>query len=148
LNGNRRIGEIDPVGAKTSYGYDTSGFAHTVTDPNGNVATTGHDVRGNTVSQTTCQNQTAGACATAYYSYFPDDTTAQLTTADARNDLMLTVRDGRSASATDPTRSDAAAQGISTSCPGRPSAAGAAVQTRSSWRGRPVEATRAIIMPW
>ncbi|HEY0806904.1 MAG TPA: LamG-like jellyroll fold domain-containing protein, partial [Pseudonocardiaceae bacterium] len=103
LNGNRQIARIDGLGNRTSYGYDTSGFLYTVTDPNGDVTTTGHDVRGNTVSQTTCQNQAAGTCATAYYSFYPDDTTAQLTTADPRNDVMLTVRDGRSASATDGT---------------------------------------------
>ena len=103
LNGNRLIGEIDGLGHKTSYGYDTSGFLHTVTDPDGVVTTTGHDVRGNTVSQTTCQNQAGSVCSTAYYSYFPDDTSTQLTTADPRNDEVLTVRDGRSASATDNT---------------------------------------------
>ncbi|HEX7661183.1 MAG TPA: LamG-like jellyroll fold domain-containing protein, partial [Pseudonocardiaceae bacterium] len=103
LHGNREIAEIDALGFKTSYGYDTSGFLYTTTDPDGNVTTTGHDVRGNTVSQTKCQNQAAGTCSTAYYTYYPDDTTAQLTTADPRNDLLLTVRDGRSASATDNT---------------------------------------------
>lgn len=103
LNGNRLISQTDGLGHTTSYGYDTSGFLHTVTDPNGNVTTSGHDVRGNTVSQTTCQNQAAGLCSTAYYTYYPDDTSAQLTTADPRNDLLLTVRDGRSASASDTT---------------------------------------------
>src|SRR5581483_11813277 len=61
------------------FGYDVGGFLDTVTDPNGNVVTTGHDVRGNTVSQTTCQNQAANACATTYYSYYPDDTSTTLT---------------------------------------------------------------------
>jgi RHS repeat-associated protein len=103
LNGNRLIAQIDALGDRTTYGYDTAGFLHTVTDPDGDVTTTGHDVRGNTVSQTTCQNQATNTCATAYYTYYPDDTTAQLTTTDPRNDLPLTVRDGRSASATDNT---------------------------------------------
>ncbi|MFI9384800.1 LamG-like jellyroll fold domain-containing protein [Kutzneria sp. NPDC052558] len=101
-NGNRKLSEIDGLGNKTSYGYDSAGFLNTVTDPNGVVSTTGHDVRGNTVSQTTCQNQQAGICSTAYFTYYPDDTSKTLSP-DARNDVMLTVRDGRSASATDNT---------------------------------------------
>ncbi|MFC0437396.1 LamG-like jellyroll fold domain-containing protein [Kutzneria buriramensis] len=101
-NGNRKLSETDGLGNKTSYGYDSAGFLNTVTDPNGVVNTTGHDVRGNTVSQTTCQNQSAGICSTAYFTYYPDDTTKTLTP-DARNDVMLTVRDGRSSSATDNT---------------------------------------------
>ncbi|REH51886.1 RHS repeat-associated protein [Kutzneria buriramensis] len=102
INGNRKVSETDGLGNKTSYGYDSAGFLNTVTDPNGVVNTTGHDVRGNTVSQTTCQNQAAGICSTAYFTYFPDDTTKTLSP-DARNDVMLTVRDGRSSSATDNT---------------------------------------------
>ncbi|MFE2914382.1 LamG-like jellyroll fold domain-containing protein [Kitasatospora indigofera] len=101
--GYRQIAEVDGAGNKTTYGYDTGGFLHTVTDPNGDVTTTGHDVRGNTVSTTACQNQAAGTCATKYFTYYPDATTAPLTTADPRNDVLLTVRDGRSASATDNT---------------------------------------------
>ncbi|OXM65635.1 LamG-like jellyroll fold domain-containing protein [Amycolatopsis vastitatis] len=100
--GNHKVAETDTNGKRTTYGYDTSGFLHTTTDPNGNVVTVGHDVRGNVVSQTTCQDQAAEKCSTSYSTYFPDDTTAQLTTADARNDLMLTSRDPRSSSATDP----------------------------------------------
>ncbi|GAA0692758.1 hypothetical protein GCM10010193_54170 [Kitasatospora atroaurantiaca] len=102
-NGYRAVAEVDGEGAKTSYGYDTGGFMRTVTDPNGNVTTTGHDVRGNTVSVTGCQNQAAGTCSTRYFTYYPDATTSPLTTADARNDVLLTVRDGRSSSATDNT---------------------------------------------
>ncbi|MFJ8136846.1 LamG-like jellyroll fold domain-containing protein [Streptomyces sp. NPDC096013] len=102
-NGNRALTETDGLGNKTSFGYDTAGFEHTVTDPNGAVTTTGHDVRGNIVSSTSCQDQVANKCNTEYYTYYPDDTTAQLTTADPRNDQLLTERDGRSASATDNT---------------------------------------------
>ncbi|WP_308314609.1 LamG-like jellyroll fold domain-containing protein [Streptomyces gilvus] len=102
-NGNRALTETDGLGNKTSFGYDTAGFEHTVTDPNGAVTTTGHDVRGNVVSSTNCQDQVANKCNTEYYTYYPDDTTAQLTTADPRNDQLLTERDGRSASATDTT---------------------------------------------
>ncbi|NUS09891.1 MAG: Teneurin-1 [Streptomyces sp.] len=102
-NGERELSETDGLGYTTSFGYDTGGFEHTVVDPNGAMTVTGHDVRGNVVSSTTCQDQAAQKCSTEYYTYFPDDTTAQLTTADPRNDVLLTERDGRSASATDTT---------------------------------------------
>ncbi|MFG3048314.1 LamG-like jellyroll fold domain-containing protein [Streptomyces sp. NPDC048241] len=102
-HGNREIEWIDGLGQKTSFGYDTGGFERTVTDPNGAVTTTGHDPRGNAVSVTTCQDQAANKCSTRYFTYYPDDTSAQLTTADPRNDLPLTFRDPRSASATDNT---------------------------------------------
>ncbi|MFD7540923.1 LamG-like jellyroll fold domain-containing protein [Streptomyces sp. NPDC059819] len=102
-HGDRQLTHTDGLGNTTSFGYDTGGFEHSVTDPNGAMTVTGHDVRGNVVSAATCQDQAANACSTEYFTYFPDDTTAQLTTADPRNDLVLTHRDGRSASATDPT---------------------------------------------
>ena len=102
LNGNRLLSETDALGATTSYGYDTSGFLNTITDPNGNVTVTGHDVRGNQVSETTCQDQAAQKCSTSYYGYYPDDTSAS-PPPDPRNDVMLTSRDGRSSSATDNT---------------------------------------------
>ncbi|MYS21865.1 RHS repeat-associated core domain-containing protein [Streptomyces sp. DvalAA-14] len=102
-NNEREISETDGLGYTTSFGYDTGGFEHSVVDPNGAMTVTGHDVRGNVVSSTTCQDQAANRCSTEYYTYYPDDTTAQLTTADPRNDVLLTERDGRSASATDPT---------------------------------------------
>ncbi|MET8298811.1 LamG-like jellyroll fold domain-containing protein [Streptomyces sp. NPDC005180] len=101
-NGNRMVAQIDGLGNKTSYGYDTGGFLHTVTDPNGNVTTSGHDVRGNEVSRTTCQDQAGNSCSTTYTTYLPDDTSPQLTP-NPTNDLVDTVRDGRSASATDNT---------------------------------------------
>lgn len=103
LNGYRELSETDGLGHKTSIGYDTGGFQHTVTDPDGDVTVTDHDSRGNVVSATSCQDQAAGKCSTQYFTYYPDDTSAQLTTADPRNDLPLTMRDGRSASATDNT---------------------------------------------
>ncbi|MFJ1653392.1 LamG-like jellyroll fold domain-containing protein [Streptomyces sp. NPDC088337] len=102
-NGNRALTEIDGLGNRTSFGYDTAGFEHTVTDPNGAMTVTGHDVRGNIVSSTSCQDQAANKCNTEYYTYYPDDTTDRLTTADPRNDQLLTERDGRSSSATDDT---------------------------------------------
>ncbi|MET7380234.1 LamG-like jellyroll fold domain-containing protein [Streptomyces sp. NPDC005526] len=100
---NRALTETDGLGNRTSFGYDTAGFEHTVTDPNGAMTVTGHDVRGNVVSSTSCQDQPANKCNTEYYTYYPDDTTPQLTTADPRNDQLLTERDGRSSSATDTT---------------------------------------------
>ncbi len=98
----REIAETDALGNKTQYGYDVGGFLRTITDPNGNVTTSEHDVRGNVVSQTTCQDRSANRCSTVYYTYYPDATTKVLTP-DPRNDVMLTMRDGRSASATDNT---------------------------------------------
>ena len=89
-NDGRFISRTDGLGNKTSFGYDTAGFLNTVTDPNGIVTTTGHDVRGNLVSRTTCQNQAANRCSTTYYTYFPDDTSATLTP-NAKNDVILTV---------------------------------------------------------
>jgi RHS repeat-associated protein len=100
-NGNRPVSTTDFLG-RTSYGYDVAGFLHTVTDPTGAVVTTGHDVRGNMVSQTTCQNQAADQCSTTYYTYYPDDTSPNPSW-DPRNDMVLTVRDGRSSGPADNT---------------------------------------------
>ena len=72
VNGNRPIAQIDGRGYKTTYGYDTSGFLYTVTDPNGAVQTTGHDADGNVVSRSTCQNQSANTCSTTYFTYKPN----------------------------------------------------------------------------
>ena len=102
LNGNRILTETDGLGNTTKYGYDTGGFLYTTTDPNGNVVTTGHDVRGNQVSETTCQNQAANVCTSAYFSYYPDDTSASLA-ADPRNDMLVAEAGPGSASATDKT---------------------------------------------
>ncbi|MGW7363622.1 LamG-like jellyroll fold domain-containing protein [Streptomyces sp. NPDC054841] len=100
--GNRLLAAIDTNGKRTTYGYDTAGFQHTVTDANGNRSITGHDIRGNTVSQTDCQDTAAGKCATDYYTYYPDATTA-FPPMDPRNDLLLTERDARSSGPTDNT---------------------------------------------
>ncbi len=96
----RQLSDTNGLANTTRYGYDTSGFLHTVTDPNGNVTTTTQDVRGNTMSVSTCQNFSAGLCSTIYYTYYPDDTSATLTP-DPRNDMVLTMRDGRSSGPTD-----------------------------------------------
>jgi RHS repeat-associated protein len=102
LNGDRVIAQTDGLGNTTRYGYDTAGFEYSVTDPNGNMTITGHDIRGNLTSQATCQDQAADECSTAYYSYYPDDTSSALA-ADPRNDLPLTARGPGSSSATDDT---------------------------------------------
>jgi len=102
FSGGRLLTATDTLGATTTYGYDSGGYLNTVTDPNGDVVTTGHDVRGNVVSKTTCQMLSAEACDTAYYTYYPDDTSTSLTP-DPRNDQMTTYRDGRSSSPSDPT---------------------------------------------
>jgi RHS repeat-associated protein len=103
LNDSREISYTDGDGSTTTYGYDSNGFQDTTTDADGNVTVQGHDVRGNVVSQTTCQWQAGGDCSTAYYSYLPNDTTNPLTTASPTNDELATSSDGRSASSTDPT---------------------------------------------
>ena len=90
------------MGNRTQYGYDTGGFVRTVTDPNGNVTTTEHDVRGNTISSKTCQDRPGNLCSTIFYTYSPDAMTKTLTPGPL-NDVMLTTRDGRSTSATDDT---------------------------------------------
>ncbi len=102
LGGNRVLSTTNALGRTTRYGYDSGGFQHTVTDPNGVVTISGHDVRGNTVSTTTCQDQAGNRCSTVYYTYYPNDTSATLTP-DPRNDQLLTMRDARSSGATDNT---------------------------------------------
>ncbi|MBR7829703.1 hypothetical protein KDK95_25580 [Actinospica sp. MGRD01-02] len=101
----REIKHIDGLGGVTTYSYDTNGFQDVVTDPNGDQTITGHDVRGNVVSTTTCQYQAENKCSTSYKTYYPDDTTASFTasTLDPRDDQVLTSSDGRSESAGDAT---------------------------------------------
>jgi large repetitive protein len=101
-NGGRVLSQTDADGGMTSYGYDTGGFQNSVTDPNGHTIWTGHDPRGNMVSQTTCQNQSANQCSTSYWTYYPNDTATQ-PALDARNDMVQTSADGRSASSSDTT---------------------------------------------
>jgi RHS repeat-associated protein len=98
----RQLSETDALGNTTSYGYDVGGFVNTATDPRGDVTTTTQDVRGNTVAATTCQDYSLQKCSTIYYTYYPDDTSTTLTP-DPRNDMVLTMRDGRSSGPTDNT---------------------------------------------
>jgi RHS repeat-associated protein len=102
LNEDRIIAQTDALGDTTTFGYDSNGFQDSVTDPDGNVTLTGHDVRGNVVSQTTCQDWAAQDCSTEYMTYYPDDTSATLSPSPM-NDLMLSDAGPGSASATDPT---------------------------------------------
>ena len=102
-NSYREVAYTDGNGYTTTYGYDTSGFLNTTTDPNGNVTTTGHDIRGNETSETTCQDTESDDCSTKYWTYYPDDTSAQLKVASSENDQPVTYRDPRSSSSTDTT---------------------------------------------
>ena len=102
LNSGRELSRTNAEGAVTSYGYDTRGFQDETDVAGVSETQTGYDTRGNKVSETTCQDQAATLCSTSYWTYYPDDTTTQLTP-DPRNDLTLTYADGRSASATDTT---------------------------------------------
>jgi large repetitive protein len=101
-NSYREVAYTDGRGYTTTYGYDTSGFLNTTTDPNGNVTTTEHDIRGNETAETTCQDTATDACSTKYWTYYPDDTSAQLTPSP-ENDQPVTYRDPRSSSSTDTT---------------------------------------------
>ncbi|MDX3184912.1 DNRLRE domain-containing protein [Streptomyces sp. ME02-7008A-1] len=90
LKGMRPTQVTDAEDGVTTYTYDTGGFIHTVTDPNGHATVTGHDARGNAVTTTTCRD--ADSCWSAYTEYYlnPDDEL------DPRNDKPVTARDARS----------------------------------------------------
>ncbi|MFJ7067895.1 LamG-like jellyroll fold domain-containing protein [Streptomyces sp. NPDC101115] len=90
VRGQRRTALTDADGGVTTYAYDTGGFLHTVTDPNGHSTITGHDERGNTVSTTTCRD--ANSCWTRFAEYFYN-TADPL---DPRNGKQVAARDGRS----------------------------------------------------
>lgn len=99
-NGNRPLAQTDGLGNVTKFGYDVGGYTNVVFDPNGVWTQTLQDARGNTKQLISCQDQSASRCSSVYYTYYPDATTTTLTP-DPRNDVLLTMRDGRSASATD-----------------------------------------------
>ncbi|GAA2707818.1 LamG-like jellyroll fold domain-containing protein [Micromonospora olivasterospora] len=102
VNGNRMVAQTDGLGNTTKLGYDVGGFGNLTYDPNGVWTQELQDARGNTKQVITCQDQSANKCSSVYYTYYPDATSTTLSP-DARNDLMLTMRDGRSASETDNT---------------------------------------------
>ncbi|MDX2813402.1 LamG domain-containing protein [Streptomyces sp. PA03-5A] len=95
LRGERRLSDTDADGGVTTYTYDTGGFLHTVTDPNGHATITGHDARGNVVSQTTCRD--SNSCWTSFTEYYlnPADPL------DPRNDKPTGIRDARSSGPAD-----------------------------------------------
>ncbi|MGW0825565.1 LamG-like jellyroll fold domain-containing protein [Streptomyces sp. NPDC002845] len=95
LHSQRTVTATDANGETTTYAYDTGGFLHTITDPNGHVTVTGHDARGNTVSHTTCRD--ADSCWTSFTGHYlnPADDL------DPRNDRPVTVRDARSSGPAD-----------------------------------------------
>ncbi|WP_350274913.1 LamG-like jellyroll fold domain-containing protein [Kribbella sp. HUAS MG21] len=81
-----------------SYTHDKKGQLTAVTSEMGDVVAMGYDDRGNVTSTKTCR--AAGECYTSYTTYHRDDAWPAL---DPRWDKMATLRDGRSASATDDT---------------------------------------------
>ncbi|MEU5051888.1 LamG-like jellyroll fold domain-containing protein [Streptomyces sp. NPDC021096] len=95
LRGQRPVTATDAEGGRTTYAYDSGGFLHTVTDPNGHSAVTGHDARGNTVSKTTCRD--ANSCWTSFTDYYLNSGDPL----DPRNDKPTATRDARSTSARD-----------------------------------------------
>lgn len=101
INGLRQVRQIDPRGGVMVFGYDVGGFLRTVTDPNGNMSVEEHDGRGNVLASTTCQNLAQNKCSTVYKTYYPEGNSSTALTADPRNDLLLTVRDGRSSGPAD-----------------------------------------------
>ncbi|MEU3075689.1 LamG-like jellyroll fold domain-containing protein [Streptomyces laurentii] len=95
LRGQRRIASTDAAGGLTTYAYDTGGYVHTVTDPNGHSTITGHDAQGNPVSRTTCRD--ANSCWTSYAEYYNNATDPL----DPRNGKQIVARDARSSSPAD-----------------------------------------------
>jgi RHS repeat-associated protein len=102
LQGGRKLAEINALGRETRFGYSSKGFLRTVTDPNGNMTINEHDVRGNVVSTSTCQDRSENKCSTSYFTYSPDATTER-PGPSVMNDRLLTKRGPGSTSATDNT---------------------------------------------
>jgi RHS repeat-associated protein len=95
VRGHRKVSETDAQGGVTHFTYDSGGYLHTVTDPNGHATVTGHDARGNTVSRTTCRD--ADSCWTSFTEYHVNAADSM----DPRNDKPVVVRDARSVNPTD-----------------------------------------------
>ncbi|MCY0954111.1 LamG-like jellyroll fold domain-containing protein [Streptomyces sp. H27-S2] len=95
VRGQRRTSATDADGGVTAYAYDTGGFLHTVTNPNGHATVTGHDDRGNTVSTTTCRD--SNSCWTSFAEYHHNAADPL----DPRNGKQTAVHDARSANSTD-----------------------------------------------
>ncbi|WP_284440282.1 LamG-like jellyroll fold domain-containing protein [Streptomyces vilmorinianum] len=95
VRGQRRTATTNADGGVTTYAYDTGGFLHTVTDPNGHATITGHDERGNPVSTTTCRD--ANSCWTSFAEYYNNPADKL----DLRNGKQIALRDGRSSGPAD-----------------------------------------------
>ncbi|MFJ5811103.1 LamG-like jellyroll fold domain-containing protein [Streptomyces sp. NPDC093093] len=90
VRGQRRVASTDADGGVSTYAYDSGGFLHTVTDPNGHSTITGHDERGNTVSTTTCRDENSCWTQFAEYHFSASDPL------DPRNGKPTAIRDSRS----------------------------------------------------
>ncbi|MEV6348071.1 LamG-like jellyroll fold domain-containing protein [Actinoplanes sp. NPDC051851] len=99
---SRKVAEVDALGNTTRYGYSGKGHLRTVTDPLGNMTINEHDVRGNVVAATTCQDRSENKCSTTFSSYYPDATTEK-PAFSVLNDRLLEQRGPGSSSATDDT---------------------------------------------
>jgi RHS repeat-associated protein len=127
LDGGRPVSYGNGVDPPEDYGYDAAGFLTSVVDADGNLTCFTNDIHGNMLTRTwypaepaslpgggvganpsACDGSTAssancptsGAPCTTFYGYSTYDTANPL---DPSNDELTSVRDGRSASATDDT---------------------------------------------
>jgi RHS repeat-associated protein len=91
------VRSVSVLGGVSSFGYDGSRRASTITDPDGNTTYVTHDARNNVTSSTTCT--AIGNCQTGYTSYYENLSNAL----DPRNDKPTDSRDARSSSPSDPT---------------------------------------------
>ena len=96
VHDGRMVSRNDSFGS-TEWTYDAAGFVASVTDPNDNATTYGHDSRGNVTSTTTCRS--AGDCRTSYAHYYLNTGNPL----DARNDVQDWTADARSTSSADST---------------------------------------------
>ncbi|MFI6744473.1 RHS repeat-associated core domain-containing protein [Nonomuraea sp. NPDC050451] len=113
--GYRLISTVDQLEQQTSYSYDVGGYLSYAKNPNGISTNAEYDKRGNLLSAYQCQPATTGGnpslrCAVEggpladiagerWYQYYVNKDNEF----DPRNDRLIAVRDGRSASSTDNT---------------------------------------------
>jgi YD repeat-containing protein len=116
--GYRTLLRTDQLDKKTTYHYDAAGYPWLVKDPNGVYTTRSFDKRGNVLIMAQCEElppYSEGFSCFAYESSTPESLPRLVTRQwfsyhvnkdnefDPRNDRVVVVRDGRSASATDNT---------------------------------------------